>query len=169
MNRIRLTDGEYASQWGLTDLYPECEAKLRALLESGEDFETDWCGSKKELLSAQYERYRGKLYVTIQAWMDSLSDGDLIYDAAYDKFGSEDVLTDDLLDEIYDYVIDSGICSDSVYVDDALDASASYEDLMTTVDRLSNEAEEELDRMYQALCDTVEAYVNHARSAMTEP
>lgn len=41
------------SHWGLTDLYPEKEAALKAALESGEPFDTGWYGSKKEIASGR--------------------------------------------------------------------------------------------------------------------
>ena len=71
---VSLGSGLYCSHWGLTDLYAECEEKLRDLLQSGEEFITDWCGSKKEIISARYSRHNGVITVEVCQSIDDLDD-----------------------------------------------------------------------------------------------
>ena len=145
----------YCSHCGLTDLYPECENNLRWLLNSGEDFRTEWCGSKKEIISAQYERLEGKVTVYVCQSMDSLYDEDaLIYDAAYDVFHREDELTDDSIDTIRDAAWELGI-EDEVTLWDVLPDDATYEDCMDAVDTLWNRTEEVLKDQYEMLKEIV--------------
>lgn len=100
VKRYDIQTGNYGSHCGLTDLYPECESKLKSILEYGEDFYTDW-GSKKELLSASILRFNGEMEIKVSAWVDDLWDSDdLIYDAYWEATGLEDELPAETIDEI---------------------------------------------------------------------
>ena len=108
---VDITNGGFnCSHWGLTDLYEECEKGLRELLDSGNDFITTWCGSKKEIISAQYSRYDGHVHVEVCQSVDDLWDGeDLIYDAL-SSIGREDIeLPDEVIDSIRDAAFVCGI------------------------------------------------------------
>ena len=56
MKEISISAGEYSSKYGLTDLYPESETKLREAFASGEDFTTGWTGYRKEIRYVNYTR-----------------------------------------------------------------------------------------------------------------
>ena len=142
----------YGSNWGLTDLYPECEANLRTLMDSGEDFRTVW-DCKKELLSALVMRIDGKLRVTVSAWTDDLWESDdLIYDALSDATDREECLTVETLSVIRTLASEAGI-------DDHAEVSQmvpdSYDALMCAIPFLADEAEKECGRWYQELVEII--------------
>lgn len=164
--------GCYCSSWGLTDLYEPCEAKLRSLIDSGEDFKTDWCDSKKELLSARYSREGNTFTVEVSAWMDDLWDEyDLIIDAVdevkentkyratpedieklesilNDWDGAADPFISCVRDEAMDVDID-----DHVIVSEEMDASSvTYERIMEVVEKLEDEAQDDLNCFFDRLC-----------------
>lgn len=163
--------GPYCSHWGLVDLYPECEKNLRELLDLGKDFRTEWCGSKKELLSARYTRIGSTFLVEVEAWMDDLWDGDgLIYDAIYDVLHDEEKYPlplsateklhtienegdDEFMDEVRsmcDYVDDNVVVSHSFPAVDA-----HYDTIMEVVGKLEDEADDILKENYEILCGIV--------------
>ena len=163
--------GVYCSHWGLVDLYPQCEKNLRELLDLGKDFRTEWCGSKKELLSARYSRIGSSFWVEVEAWMDDLWDGDaLIYDAIYDVLHNEEKYPlplsaqeklhtienegdDEFMDEVRsmcDYVDDNITVSHSFPAVDA-----HYDTIMDIVSKLEDEADDILKENYETLCGIV--------------
>ena len=153
--------GLNCSHWGLTDLYPECEKNLRDLLRTDADFETEWCSSKKELLSARYRRENGKVWVDVNQWIDDLWDtDDLIYDAVWNRFDHrEDIeIPDDGLQTIRDAALWLDV-DDSVVISEEVGKDATFEDCMKTVERLMDATDKELARMYEELCNIVEDYV----------
>ena len=165
--------GVYCSHWGLVDLYPQCEKNLRELLDLGKDFRTNWCGSKKELLSARYSRIGSSFWVEVEAWMDDLWDGDgLIYDAIYDVlhneekyplplFAQEKLHTvenegdDEFMDEVRDSACEVNI-DDKVRVSHSFPAvDAHYDTIMDIVSKLEDEADDILKENYETLCGIV--------------
>lgn len=162
--------GAYCSHWGVSDLYPECEKKLRHLIDAHEDFMTEWCGSKKELLSVRYGKVSDMFSVEVNAWMDDLWDGgELIYDAIDDvlhdsSYGISDdrrqeletIANGDGADEYIGYIKDLAFevdVQDSVFVCDSMPASeATYERVMQVAEKLSDDAEGLLKQHYSVLC-----------------
>lgn len=53
------------TKWGPTDFYDEVKAAILAALRSGLDFETPWLSCKKEILSSQISRSKGKVTVQV--------------------------------------------------------------------------------------------------------
>ena len=103
MKEIDITYGEYAAKWGLTDLYPESEDKLRQALLSGEDFDTGWWGCKKEIRYCRITQEIGMITVEVSAHMDDLWESDdLIYDALWETTKQEDELPEEIIDSIRD-------------------------------------------------------------------
>lgn len=164
--------GCYCSSWGLTDLYDPCEAKLRGLIDSGEDFETSWCDSKKELISARYSREGNTFTVDVSAWMDDLWDqNDLIYDAVYeakenakyrattqdmeklqnildDTSSDADAFIECVRDQaMYTDIDDHATCSEELN-----SAGLTYEKVMETVEKLEDEAQEVINSFFDRLC-----------------
>ena len=150
--------GTYASSWGLTSLYEECEKNLKFLLNSGENFRASW-SSKKSLQSVTIMRIEETLQITANVWMDELWESeDLIYDAYYDVSGCEDELSDETIDYIRDIAFEVG-CDDH--------ASASwkgvclgYDEIMKRIDSLAEEAECKLVKWYEQLKVIVEDAIN---------
>ena len=161
MEIIELCDGIYTSHCGLTDLYPEAEAKLRELLASGEDFATAPCGSKKELLSARYGREDGHVFVEVSQWIDALWEGDdLIYDAMWEVFHDEETeLPESVIDRIRETCIYD--VEDCVTEQELLPADASYDDVMAAVLRLEDETEEELNDGYEFFKNVVADIIHY--------
>lgn len=145
--------GLYASKWDLTDLYPECEKNLKALLESGEDFRCEW-GAKKELLSVAIMRINRTFDVSVSAWMDELWDSDdLIYDALFEVTGSEcEILSDETIEEIRNCLSDE--CDDNAG-ESFIGECDSYEELMNIINNLATYAEARLDAYFSELVSVV--------------
>lgn len=59
--------GEYAGQWGITDLYEDQEKALVAVLASGAPFDTEWYGAKKEIEYGRISRARRNGPILVQA------------------------------------------------------------------------------------------------------
>lgn len=145
--------GLNCSHWGLTDLYPECEKNLRDLLKTGVDFETEWCSSKKELLSARYRRRDGSVWVDVNEWMDDLWDeGDLIVDALSD-LGAE--LDDDDFEYVRKIAAELEI-DDTIVISEEVGVDATYEDCMATVENLMSKTESQMNEWYVMLRGIVE-------------
>lgn len=160
---VDITNGGFnASHWGLTDLYEECEENLRNLLKTGVDFETEWCSSKKELLSAKYSREDGRVKVSVNQWVDDLwEEGDLITDALWDRFRREDIVIPvDGFEYIKRIAGEMGI-DDATTISEDLGCGVAYEDVMDAVVRLQNATDKELSAWYEELCDIVADYVTH--------
>jgi hypothetical protein len=141
------------SHWGLTDLYPECEKNLRDLLKTGADFETEWCNSKKELLSARYRRENGSVWVDVNQWMDDLwEEGDLIVDAMCD-LGVE--LDSDGFEYVRRIASEMEI-DDAIAISEEVGEDATYEDCMEMVTRLMDKTDAQLNEWYTELRNIVE-------------
>lgn len=155
--KTELCSGIYSAHWGLTDLYPEAEAKLRELINSGEDFCAEW-GCKKEIRYADVTRAYGKLEVGATCVMDDLDDDALISDALWERVHSEgEDLTEDFWQDVYEAATDAGIYNmthDSV----ELPLTASYEDIIAAIESCESSAEECNSSMFKSLCDIVEYY-----------
>ena len=154
---VDISVGLDCSHWGLTDLYPECEKNLRNLLNTGVDFETEWCSSKKELLSARYRRKNGSVWVDVNQWMDDLwEEGDLIYDA-YGWGNSE--IPEEGIEYIRDIAMACGI-DDTITISKEVGKSATFEDCMKAVETLMDKTDAQLNEWYEELCGIIEDYVN---------
>lgn len=159
MNHVDISCGDYASQWSLTDFYPESREMLRELLESGEDFKTDWFGPKKEITYAKITREAGTVYIEVGAYMDGLEDDSLIYDAICTVGGSEDEVTEKQLEEMRSR-IDRELY-DHYDVDAEHDAAdATMENVCEWLDELEEEARAGSEKTYQRLCDIVMDVIN---------
>lgn len=168
-NYVDISSGVYCSHWGLTDLYDDCETKLRELIESGKDFVTNWCGSKKEIESARYSRCGDEFTVEVGASMDDMWESyDLFSDAVWEilhdpmyplsknvrdnlEYITETDMDDDgekFVDCVTDMAIDAGIddnatCSETISASDA-----TYEKIMGIVEKLEDEAASLLNEYY---------------------
>ena len=156
MKEISINSGEYSSKYGLTDLYPESETKLREALASGEDFTTGWTGCRKEIRFVKYTREEGSITIEVSAQMDDLWDSDdLIYDALWAACEVEEELPDDVINSIREalgFEID-----DHTDVTVVLPATATFEELMEATGRAENEAEQNNSNMFERLCEIVKA------------
>lgn len=156
-----MSDGWYSSKWGLTDLYPESEAKLREILESGEDFCTNWEGCKKEIRYARYVRAGGIITVQVSAHMDDLWESDdLIYDALWEEFKSEDELPDEVIQAIRECL---GDVDDVSYETVELPGTASFEEVMKATAEAEDKAEQKNYEMFRELCAAVRECVGEYR------
>lgn len=158
---IAESTGIYASKWSISDFYDEAEKSLRDALASGEDFETDWFGCKKEINYAQIVREGGEITVCVSAHMDDLWDSE---DLIYDTMKEEVELPEDVIDSIRDFAIDDGI-DDNTELSMTLSAEASYEDIVDALDTLEKEAMEENHSMFLRLTDIVDAFIQHMKEA----
>lgn len=86
-------------KWGVGDFYNGNEELLKNALSSGEDFDTNWHGFKKELESMRIAKDSNGVTVSVSAYMDSaLEEWDLICDGISED--EEAMLTEDIVEEI---------------------------------------------------------------------
>lgn len=154
--------GEYASKWGLTDFYPEAEEILREALASGEDFETDWFGCKKEIRYARITGSQNEITIEVSAHMDDLWESDdLIYDALWETTKIEKELPEEILESIRDAVIYD--VDDHTDLDASLPRSATFEEIVKAIKNLEYQAEANNHQMYLDLCDCVKGHVEYMK------
>lgn len=155
MKTVDIAYGEYASQWGLTDFYTESETKLKELFESGEDFETEWFGCKKEIRYAKYTRENGVFTVEVSCHMDDLYEQpDLIYDALWESCRVEIEFPEEIIESIIDVCIECEI-EDRITLTEELNGKATYEEVIEKTEELENKAESLLHEMFERLCSVV--------------
>ena len=157
MNHIEISDGWYASHWGLTDFYEKSKATLMNALNGGEDFDTGWFGCKKEIRYARICREAGKITVEVSANMDNLYDEDgpdLVYDALWEEFHIEEDLPEEILDGIIEEACDVGVDDKSI-VSETLSAAGTgaeqFDAIVEAMGRLEGEAEDLNTGMYTQL------------------
>lgn len=156
---IGINHGAYASQWGLTDFYPESLRKLETALASGEDFKTDWFGCKKEIRYARYTRADGHFIVEVSAETDDLFDSeDLIYDALWSACKLDIELPEDIIDSIRDEAIDENL-GDGTYLVDILPEDATLEQIIDKTQELEGRCEMSNEAMFDTLCNIVKDHV----------
>lgn len=157
--------GWYASKWGISDFYEEAEKSLREALSSGEDFETDWFGCKKEIHYAKISREAGVITLSVSCHMDDLwEQDDLIYDALWEMTKIEKCLPEEIIDSIRDAACDERI-DDSTTRSATLPGSASFEDIVAALDKLEGNADADNTGMYKRLCEIVYAHVEYMKEA----
>lgn len=157
MKEIDMCSGAYSSNYGLTDLYPESEAKLREAIASGEDFTTEWAGCKQEIRYAKYTREGDCITVEVSAHMDDLWDSDdLIYDALWTACSVEEELPDSVIDSIREGLEDE--IDDHTDITVELPASATFEEIMKAIGKAETEAERHNTEMFDRLCGIVKGY-----------
>ena len=165
MKRIDIAEntGEYASKWSISDFYEEVEKSLRDALESGEDFETDWFGCKKEINYGQIVREDGKITVSVSCHMDDLWDSeDLIYDALWEVTKAENELPDEIIDSIRDAALGDNVDDSSTWTE-VLPSSASFDDVVEALDKCEANADAENTGMYKMLCEIVYAHIEYMK------
>ena len=166
LNNIECPSGEYASKWGLSDLYEKSEELLKALIASGKDFSTDWWGAKKEIVYAKYTGSGDELTVEVEASMDDLwEQNDLIDDAFY-ELKHKGLLPEDaeLSDEDFDYIRDVLLWSD---IDDhtieskTISRSTPFEEILETADNLWDQANKVNESYYEYIKGTILEYIEY--------
>lgn len=149
--------GYYASKWGVTDFYPKCEKNLRWLVEQKEDFMTEWCDCKKEIVSAKFSRVDGAFHISVSTGMDDLWEStDLIADALSEVAPSrEDLLeNDEFIDLVRDMAQDCSI-DDNCGASESLEPFPTYEQVVKVADNLEEMATKRVHEMYEALKEIV--------------
>ena len=165
MNKITF-DSIYASKWGATDFYPEVESKLREVIESGEDFETELLDCKKEIESVKYTRAGNEFKIEVNASMDGLYDEyDLIYDALW-KIGKPDYeLTDNDIDNIIDAAINS-LIDDHTYLARTIGLNSygiTFDQVVSETNTLIDRANQNNNNMFDLLCQIVKEYIEYIK------
>lgn len=127
--------------WGVGDFYNENEEELRKAIESNEPFDTDWHGFKKEIQSMRVHRDGTEVEVQVFAEMDeAFGQYDLFCDFLKDD--EFDLLTDEMVDEIRDY-----LCLGD-FVEETEDSitlqNPTFEDVMKAARECANNCEERL-------------------------
>jgi len=164
MKNIDICCGEYASKYALTDWYEGSEEILREAMASGEDFDTDWFGCRKEIRYARIVRENGLYTVEVSSHCDDLWDGDdLIYDALWEVSNSEKELPDDIIDSIRDAALDCGI-DDSADEAESLPDTATFEEISKLIGKLEVITEAQVHDGYRRLCEIVKEHVEYMQT-----
>ncbi len=159
MKEIDINHGEYSSRHGLTDLYPESEAKLREALVSGEDFTTGWTGCKKESRYVKYTREGDKITIALSAHMDALWEADdLIYDALWAACKVEEELSDEFINSVRESLGDDTDIDDHTDITIVVPSFVTFERIMELTGTFEEEAERNNQRMFDSLCDIVKEH-----------
>lgn len=151
-------DGDVC-KYDVTDLKEDAAEKLKELLASGEDFDTGFGASTKEIQSVRFFARDDTITVSVHAEMDDIPE--LFLDAVPNELAEK--LGENFLDEIEsEYEVglgmDCAIVSEAT-VEESLSRNASYEEVMNAVSRALHDAEEELDSNYGAAKGVVKEYL----------
>ncbi len=158
MRTYSLTDGCYATKWGVADFYDDAEANLRELLTYTGEFRTDWCDCKKELYTFQLTFSDDGILVHVGQWMDDLND--LIYDALYD-LDMEDVeisYTEER--EILDLLYEADAVTET-YVETIVKRDLGFDGIVETLEHLANETDETLKDEYEKVKNIIYYYMEN--------
>lgn len=155
---VELCKGD-ATRWGLTDLNPEAEQKLRELLNSGKPFRTEWTSSTKEFVGFQISS-NGATEVIVAASDDGIDEGtELVEDAIWNLKIDDGFFTEDEMAEIYDLVfMDGGYELEVAESSETLPYPATYEQIMDTLKKLGEENRKSLDETYESLKGIVKQF-----------
>ena len=149
-----LPSNAYGCKWGLTDLYPEDEAILRAAIDARKTFDTGWIGCKKEIRSFRMIS-DGKL-ITIQASAEMDEFPDLIYDALDDDVE----LTEEQVETLEEYWYNDTEMFTEVESERTVPVT-TYKDAMMILEQL----EDANDRQLNAWFEVVKQWVKDVVSA----
>ena len=124
-------------RYGVTDFDEGTEKALREAIESGEHFDTGWHGSVKGFETARI--CRDGEGITVSVYSDGLDDCMEQWDLFEDFLTDEEMerLTDEMVDQIRDY-LDMGDFVQEVSYDKGLPYDASFEDVVNTMNELSD-------------------------------
>lgn len=143
--------------WGVGDLYNGNEELLKNALESGEDFDTEWHGFKKELESMRITRDSEGITVYVSACMDSaLEELDLIMDGITEEEAKK--LTDEIVEEIREYLYEDMEYCEECDDSETLPATATYEEIMAKATELIDGLHEQLHRSFR-YCTWITLYI----------
>lgn len=160
--------GINGSHCGVSDLYPEVEQALSALIAGGHAFETGSISSKKELASwaMRRELRNGPIEVFVDVWMDDAED--LIYDAVGELCAKKEVsgpiefeeeIEQSILDAFYD-----GSYATEVREQSAADGKSELSQILPIVSELYTKASEQLEVYFQCMIAIVKDHIEHLSS-----
>ena len=155
---VALCEGD-ATKYGLTDLYPEAEKKLRELLDSGKPFTTKYNSATKNPVGFNISS-NGATEIVVNAVDCGIDpNSGLVDDAIWDLGIDYDFFTEKEKEDIYDFAIRDGsysfeIASSSV----TLSYPESYEQIMDSLDRLGQKNRRSLYDAYEFLRRTVKQF-----------
>lgn len=170
--------GDYAAHWGITDLYPENEAALRAALASGEPFDTGWYGAKKEIEYARISRqgYGNRiLRVEVRTEIDDGPDlvdtafwkaagGNEFAGSGYDALMKLGLTEDDAIAKIDEVVDAFEIWEDNQATDGADVDNPTYEELMAKVEELTDGCDAENSSTYHEVVTYCETLIEQVKT-----
>lgn len=154
---IPLRDGINIAHWGITDLYDDAEAKLKELLAGGDDFDTGWSGSKKELDSMRITAIGDTITLEVSQWMDDVESGDLVIDAMTDA--EMKVLSKDDLNKLIEICIDNEVQTEFILSRD-FPRTVSFAELMQAVGECVRETAELLEEQFGYCKKIVREYLH---------
>lgn len=142
------------SYYGLSEPYPEVEKELKIALSEGNDFDTDWHGSKHEIESIQIVAFGNKIIINHHCEMDDFPE---IIDDAID---GDAELSDEIFDEIEEALCSETGFSTEVTESTELPRTASYEEVMEAIDQLETDGMKALDERFEMVKEQVACYIS---------
>lgn len=147
--------------WGVGDLYNGNEELLKNALESGEDFDTEWHGFKKELESMRITRDSEGITVYVSAYMDSaLEEWDLIMDGITEEEAEK--LTDEIVEEIREYLYENSEYCEECEYSETISATSTFEEIMAKASEIADRCHEQLRHSFQ-YCAWITLYILNSR------
>lgn len=167
--------------WGVTDWYPELEAAIIQALEAGVEFTTGWYGCKKEIHSACISVKDGEAHVEVSAGMDDTCD--LVDTAVWKVFGGNayagsgfeaakkhfqeigEPKADEEIEKIFEQIEENSNSTgvtfgDENYANASGTCEANLTALTSKLNELMDEAEGQLDEMYEGLVSICRSWFN---------
>lgn len=150
-------------KWGVADWYQDFEEEMSKAVESGEPFDTGWISSRKEPESFRIIRFAtGALQVNVAESIDELEE--LVYDALWDVFKSEQEITADDMNTICDALWIGGVETEEaeafchLYFESGASTEDKIQKLKDTLGELIEITHEEVDWNYRTCKEMVEHF-----------
>lgn len=184
MNTLSTFDGEYAAKWSISDFYDENAAQLQEAIASGNAFNTGWFGAKKEIEYGLIQRdFPGDVIrVHVRCSMDS--DLELVDTAFWKAFGGGDTCTCGR-DALAKLGITDDYAAEAIMLDIAdvcelgedndaedwteLPATASYEEVINSLDIRAANCRKQLEDWYQVVVDHAKDVITDLRKEQSAP
>ena len=119
--------------WGVGDFYSDTEKLLRDAIDSGEPFDTQWHGFKKEIQSMRIARDHDGITVSVSESMDE--GPDLIFDVLLDN--EDDLLTEDMIEQILDNLAADMEFTDTTNYLEHLSSEATFDQVIAAAKALA--------------------------------
>lgn len=164
LKNIFENSGDCAAKWGISNFYDEDGNLLEETIKTGKPFMAEW-GSKKEPVFARIVSNGESIGVKVTSGIDMFED--LLDSAIWEAEDKKDDCGSSALSRLfgtksgYHFVQLRGVCG-CLYQESFTAAGScknDFESLTEALDRLETEANDEAERCYQSIVESVKAYL----------